>query len=91
VAVLQTPFGLPVTITVGVSEYDGERLAREWRWTADRDVRCPLRGDRPSRMAYGANGGWQRLTAGSRPVLGPGRTCGPLQEISAGAVRAVPM
>jgi hypothetical protein len=29
VAVLQTPFGLPVTITVGVSECDGERLARE--------------------------------------------------------------
>src|SRR5882672_2812470 len=28
---LQTPFGLPVKITVGVSKYDGEGLAREWR------------------------------------------------------------
>jgi hypothetical protein len=27
---LQTPFGLPVKITVGVSEYDGLTLAREW-------------------------------------------------------------
>jgi len=31
VAVWQTPFGLPVKITVGASKYDGERLAREFR------------------------------------------------------------
>jgi hypothetical protein len=31
VVALQTPFGLPVKVTIGVSKYDGERLAREWK------------------------------------------------------------
>lgn len=28
---LQTPMGLPVKITVGVTAYDGERIAKLWR------------------------------------------------------------
>lgn len=28
---LQTPCGLPVKITVGVSEYEGERIAKAWK------------------------------------------------------------
>jgi len=27
---MQTPFGLPVKITVGVSQYYGERIAKQW-------------------------------------------------------------
>lgn len=28
---LNTPFGMPVKFTIGVSAYDGERLAKTWR------------------------------------------------------------
>ena len=30
---LNTPFGLPVKFTIGVTAYDGERLAKAWRMT----------------------------------------------------------